>query len=370
MADKRASNGSGNGSAKRAKTDGDISLRFLVPNSKAGSLIGKGGAAINSTRQASGANCRVGDNDSGSSDRVVCASGTHDQVQLAYKDMMLKLLTAAQENATRNGEESSGITCPLMNSEGLMQLKMVVPNNQVGGLIGKAGAVVKSMREQSGCFIKIANQAESAPGSSDRVVTLKGTQASVQTAQELITAMLTTIAPNTKSGGGGGGGGRMNMRAPQMQMQQQTPQYGAAAGGIGYAQHVYAQPGMQPGYAAQQAQQAMYGGQAGMAQQQAGYGAAYGQPTPQNRFAGQQSVGASGPSATVTMSVPNDMAGRLIGRGGSSINEMRQVSGAKIDIAKSESGAEQRTVTIIGTAEQNQVAQYLISMKLMAFGAQ
>ena len=197
---------------------------------------------------------------------------------------------------------------------------------------------------------------------------LQGTQAAVQTAQELITAMLTTIAPSNKGGGGGGGGGapRMNMRAPMMH-QQAPPQYGAAAGGIGYAQHVYAQPGMQPGYAAQQAQQAMYGAQAG-AVAQAGYGAAYGQPAPQNRFGAAAGV-ASGPSTSVTMTVPNDMAGRLIGRGGASINEMRQVSGAKIDIAKSEPGNDQRLVTITGTAEQNQVAQYLISMKLMAFGA-
>ena len=77
-------------------------------------------------------------------------------------------------------------------------------------------------------------------------------------------------------------------------------------------------------------------------------------------------LGALGAMGTmpVQVQVPNDIMGKVIGKGGSVINEIRRESGCRIDIAAPDGGA-MRLVTLTGTAQQTQMAQYLIS-KAMA----
>ena len=68
---------------------------------------------------------------------------------------------------------------------------------------------------------------------------------------------------------------------------------------------------------------------------------------------------------TTIMQVPNSKVGGLIGKGGSSINDIRQRSGCRINIQDSrQGGGANRDVTIIGTLEQTQEAQRLIQAKL------
>lgn len=82
----------------------------------------------------------------------------------------------------------------------------------------------------------------------------------------------------------------------------------------------------------------------------------------------------------VQFQVPNESMGAVIGRGGATINQIRQMSGAKVDIAQSVPGSEcesrclhtfdiwfavpMRLVTVTGTPEQIQMAQYLIQVKM------
>ena len=66
---------------------------------------------------------------------------------------------------------------------------------------------------------------------------------------------------------------------------------------------------------------------------------------------------------TQEMSIPNDLIGCIIGRGGQKISEIRLVSGANIKIADLEDGNPDRHVSITGTAEQIQLAQFLINAR-------
>jgi heterogeneous nuclear rnp K-like protein 2 len=64
---------------------------------------------------------------------------------------------------------------------------------------------------------------------------------------------------------------------------------------------------------------------------------------------------------TQHISIPSDMVGCIIGKGGSKISEIRQLSGSRISIAKiphDETG--ERMFTIQGTSEANERALYLL----------
>jgi hypothetical protein len=64
--------------------------------------------------------------------------------------------------------------------------------------------------------------------------------------------------------------------------------------------------------------------------------------------------------------IPNEMVGSIIGKGGSKINEVRQMSGAHIKIADSYTDNGERLITISGTPEANQAALYLLYNRLEA----
>ncbi|KAG8252697.1 Poly(rC)-binding protein 3 [Homalodisca vitripennis] len=71
---------------------------------------------------------------------------------------------------------------------------------------------------------------------------------------------------------------------------------------------------------------------------------------------------------THEMTVPNDLIGCIIGKGGTKIAEIRQISGAMIRISNCEErdgGATDRTITITGNPDAVALAQYLINMRLV-----
>jgi heterogeneous nuclear rnp K-like protein 2 len=68
-----------------------------------------------------------------------------------------------------------------------------------------------------------------------------------------------------------------------------------------------------------------------------------------------------GDSRVQNISIPSDMVGCIIGKGGSKITEIRRISGSRISIAKvphDESG--ERMFTIQGSAESNEKALFLL----------
>ena len=66
---------------------------------------------------------------------------------------------------------------------------------------------------------------------------------------------------------------------------------------------------------------------------------------------------------TVEMSLPDGTAGLIIGRGGRTINRIRQQSGANVNISKKGHGmsGSDRMVTIQGTGQQISMAQQMIT---------
>ncbi|KAJ0005399.1 hypothetical protein NQD34_015293, partial [Periophthalmus magnuspinnatus] len=74
--------------------------------------------------------------------------------------------------------------------------------------------------------------------------------------------------------------------------------------------------------------------------------------------------GLESPASTHELSIPNDLIGCIIGRQGSKINEIRQMSGAQIKIANALEGSTERQITITGSPANISLAQYLINARL------
>ncbi|RXG73389.1 Poly(rC)-binding protein 3 [Armadillidium vulgare] len=78
----------------------------------------------------------------------------------------------------------------------------------------------------------------------------------------------------------------------------------------------------------------------------------------------------SGPGTqTHEMTVPNELIGCIIGKGGTKIAEIRQITGAMITISKyddasDDASKQDRTITIKGNADQVALAQYLINTRI------
>ncbi|PIA54949.1 hypothetical protein AQUCO_00901094v1 [Aquilegia coerulea] len=139
-------------------------IRFLVSNAAAGSVIGKGGSTITEFQSQSGARIQLSRNHEffpGTSDRIIMVSGAYDDIIKAMELILSKLLN---EVHAEDGDDVDPRS----------KVRLIVPNNSCGGIIGKGGATIKSFIEESQAGIKISPQDHNYIGLSDRLVTITG----------------------------------------------------------------------------------------------------------------------------------------------------------------------------------------------------
>merc|ERR1719167_1541150 len=68
----------------------------------------------------------------------------------------------------------------------------------------------------------------------------------------------------------------------------------------------------------------------------------------------------NGPVKTTKVTIPKDMGGAIIGKGGNRIGKIRQDSNADIKILEAKEGSEERIISITGTDQSILTAQYLL----------
>lgn len=90
----------------------------------------------------------------------------------------------------------------------------------------------------------------------------------------------------------------------------------------------------------------------------------YGSGTAPTRT-GTSAMGGSGAYdvTTTQVTIPDELAGTIIGKGGERINRIRQESGARIDIGATMYQSNERIITITGTTHQIQSAQYHLQQR-------
>uniref|UniRef100_UPI00358E3D7C poly(rC)-binding protein 3-like isoform X2 n=1 Tax=Myxine glutinosa TaxID=7769 RepID=UPI00358E3D7C len=283
-----------------------LTIRLLMHSKEVGSVIGKKGEFVKRIREESGA--RINISDGNSPERIVTVTGPTESIFMAFALMTRKL----EEDML--GTLSGGA---LVNKPPVT-LRLVVPASQCGSLIGKSGNKIKELRETTGATVQVAG--DLLPNSTERAVTISGApDAIVQCMRQICIVML------------------------------ESPPKGAT---IPY------RPKTTPS-----APVIFAGGQLTKLHQLAMQHTPY---TPMNQAASGFNTGAdaSNQISTHEISIPNDLIGSIIGKQGSKINEIRQMSGAQIKIGGPTEGSTDRQVTITGSPANISLAQYLINASL------
>ncbi|KAI5288781.1 RNA binding protein, heterogenous nuclear RNP-K like protein [Ascosphaera acerosa] len=231
-----------------------------------------------------------------------------------------------------------------------MAVRLLISHNQMGTIIGRQGMKIKYIQDYSG--VRMVAQKEMLPQSTERVVEVQGTPDGIGKA---VWEIGKCLIDDWQRGTG------TVLYNPAVRA---NPAYGAAGAGAG--------AGMGGGFASTSKYHPRTGDgadfsdpQALQAQGQAAGGFARRGPVPTSptlEKRGIPLVTEDGEEIkTQNISIPSDMVGCIIGRGGSKISEIRQRSGARISIAKaSHDNSNERMFTIMGSQAANEKALFLL----------
>ncbi|XP_049297031.1 poly(rC)-binding protein 3 isoform X1 [Anopheles funestus] len=364
-----------------------LTIRLIMQGKEVGSIIGKKGEIVKRFREESGAKINI--SDCSCPERIVTVSGTRSAIYKAFT-----LITKKFEEWCSQFQDNT-------NTQGKPQIpiRLIVPASQCGSLIGKGGSKIKEIREITGCSIQVAS--EMLPNSTERAVTLSGSAEAITQCIYHICCVMLESPPK---------GATIPYR-PKPQVNGPV----IVANGQAYTiQGNYAVPAQETCTVYPLAiTGGLHAGISGLADPllkgthlQGAIPPHHLQPIPdvsgiaKNPLAGLAALGLAGaipsntgglnPTALAAlagsqlrtnnnrnvapvqsqsheMTVPNDLIGCIIGKGGTKIAEIRQISGAMIRISNCEerdSGNTDRTITITGNPDSVALAQYLINMSV------
>lgn len=158
-----------------------LQLHMYVPSKFVGAIVGKEGATIKQTGAISGCNCSVTSKDSG--ERRVVVMGSYQACASAQSLLYDQIRAAAKEA----GEE------PMSE----VKVVFLIRREAAGAIIGKQGAQMKAITEESQCQVKM----EKEEVRDFRPCVITGKLQSVLAAQRLIADLLIQVPVDAQSGG-------------------------------------------------------------------------------------------------------------------------------------------------------------------------
>ncbi|XP_067895475.1 RNA-binding protein Nova-1 isoform X2 [Heterodontus francisci] len=433
------------GNTKRTNTgeDGQYFLKVLIPSYAAGSIIGKGGQTIVQLQKETGATIKLSKSKDfypGTTERVCLIQGTVEALNAVHSFIAEKIREMPQNVAKT---EPVSILQPqtTVNPDRIKQVKIIVPNSTAGLIIGKGGATVKAVMEQSGAWVQLSQKPDGI-NLQERVVTVSGEPEQNRKAVELI---IQKIQEDPQSGSclnisyanvTGPVANSNPTGSPYANTAEVLPTAAAAAGLLGHANlaGVAAFPAVLSGFTgndlvaitsalntlasygynlntlglglSQAAATGALAAAAASANPAAAAAAnllatyaneASGGGSPISGTAGTFALGSlaaataatngyfgaasplaasailgsekstDGSKDVVEIAVPENLVGAILGKGGKTLVEYQELTGARIQISKKGEfvpGTRNRKVTITGTPAATQAAQYLITQRI------
>lgn len=273
-----------------------IYVRALISTRDAGLLIGPGGKAIQEMRDMTNARLRIGEVIPDARDRVVSISGNVKSVSMALRMMMARMIGGS---SPINGDNNGEISRPSSNSA---TLRLLVPHQYMGAVIGKQGQSIRAIQELSNARISASDQL--LPNSTDRLVLIRGGVDQIEIAAEKVCEILHGVASSQAERQAG-----HVAYTPIPDRRPRVPMGGDRVGGVAV--------------------------------------------DPNAEIQSQQ------------IHIPSDLVGAIIGHGGRRIRDIRMKTGTNIKIADPEEpDSTERLVTVTGSADAIKGALYMIVTRL------
>ncbi|CAN0911490.1 KH domain-containing protein At4g18375 [Linum grandiflorum] len=313
----------------------ELIVRVLCPFSKIGRVIGKGGSTIKTIRQTTGARIEVDDKKVDRDECLITVTAAESPDDL--KSMAVEAVLLLQEKMSDEDEDT---VC----------MRLLITSKVIGCIIGRSGSIISEIRRRTNADIRIsqANKPKCA-GANDELVELQGEVGCVRDALVQIILRLREDVLRDRDGG--------HSSAPA------EPLYSGAPG-LPVTSFLGTMPPINPlGYDRRV--------EAGLLSSSSlhGYGPLsigendYGS---MSSYSSSKIYGGLRQSSTIEMLVPGNTVGKVLGKGGMNIDNIRKISGAIIEISESRSGRGDRIAHISGTTEQRNSAENLIQAFMMA----
>lgn len=372
----------GHGSRSRGGGENDtITLQLIIPSSQCGSIIGKGGAKVKEINEESGATVQVKNVLPDSTDKLVLVTGSTEAVPLCIGKICNVLIETppkginipySPEGVTGDGGPDFG-PGPIRNNAYHDDRSNWMPRDQFrGGLESRIGLSSRDRRTgyERPDFRDAGRRGDRFDGPRDRFGSNAGTSRSSllgdgalsgglgdnalagllrglsaltgSSPQASVQALAALVSSQLRDGGSLGSlerelGGERGLGGPSL-----------GGSGLGGG------PGL-GGVGGGLLGRGLGGSRGGLADRgvrESGIG---------SRFGGGE------PDVTQVIKVPNEKIGSIIGRGGTKIAEVRQITGASITVSKFQEGEDaakqERTITIQGNSEQVALAKYVINSR-------
>ncbi|CAF0962247.1 unnamed protein product [Rotaria magnacalcarata] len=320
------------GRRNRTMRDGKPNFRLLIPSRHAGAIIGKGGKTIQDLRTKH--QCQIQIADCEVPERVLIINGDETDVINCISD----ILTCISESHQHSHKPDQN------------EVRALIHQSQAGALIGKGASRIKEFREKHNVDVKV--YPECCPGgSTERCISMRGSKDDVLRCLTEVYSVLNGVPPrgsyryydpsayngyNVADYGGFSdnsmGNNQLNLRTNNP-VEYRNHSYGPSS--QGYPQ--YNDKYVDDGYNRNRTRGGGSGGGFNPAHQQ------------------------YEPSTTTQVTIPNEMAGIVIGAKGSKISQIRHESGASIKIdSQPMNGTNDRLITINGNPNQIQQALFLL----------
>ncbi|XP_067617298.1 RNA-binding protein Pasilla isoform X1 [Eurosta solidaginis] len=173
--------------------DSSYHMKILVPAVASGAIIGKGGETIASLQKDSGARVKMSKSHDfypGTTERVCLITGSVDGI-MSVMDFIMDKIREKPDLSTKIIDADSK-----QNQDRDKQVKILVPNSTAGMIIGKGGAFIKQIKEESGSYVQISQKPKDI-SLQERCITIIGDKENNKAACKMI---LSKIIEDPQSG--------------------------------------------------------------------------------------------------------------------------------------------------------------------------
>ena len=155
-----------------------ITLRALVTSKEAGVIIGKGGKNVADLREQTGVKAGVSKPVVGIPERVLTISGILNGVSKAYSMSASTLVDSPPLPPPSSSSHLYSLSAP--PPPGISTIRLLISHQQMGSVIGRQGLRIKNIQEKA--KVRMVASKEMLPQSTERIVEIQGTPDAISTA--------------------------------------------------------------------------------------------------------------------------------------------------------------------------------------------